>query len=488
MSATVEHVITPALLQRIQHRWGALLRRAGAREAAVTRALLHARTLETAQRNEIASLRARLHGLEQLMFDYAANRRGAQRKIQAAPALARPAAAVYTAAPVAPASPAPVRLAPAAPVVPAPALIASAPAAPVAPAPSSPAAAPFDPAAIVAAMLPLDAPAQDAPGGVQDALLRLRSNFTPRPPASVAEAIAATADASLSREAEAWQAEELWTVDSGLLDGGPSDSGPWFPRALRLLAAEDPRAAGRLLLQLLPAQGLVWPEDVAYTLDIADTGCLNVVVNGDTTTIKPLLNIDPVHAPVLRTDLAGLARTVTARRGWGRIGARLSGSRGRLRPLHALACAPLGLRDLQRQGVRLDPALLLRLLARAIDPAWTAGRELTVGFRCLDLPRASCFLHVSGRTAVAVTGTPPLGQVTGTLSCRAERLLELLLAPDGNGNGNGSEQDGDGLEMLRRCGASTGGDAGAVLALLRWLRAIDAATAAVPDAGLAVAA
>jgi hypothetical protein len=471
MSATVEHVITPALLQRIQRRWVALLRRAGAREAAIARALVHARALETAQRHEIATLRGQLHGLEQVVFEYAANRRGGQRNMHAAPALARPAAIASTPALIAPA-PAAIAAAPAAaPAVPAPAPAAVAPAAPAPLVPLPSVVAPFDPAAIVAAMLPLDEVEQDAPGGVEDALLRLRSGPTSRPPASVEASIAAAPDANLVES----EAEELWTADGGLWDGGLSDSGPWFPRALRLLAAEDPRAAGRLLLQLLPAQGLVWPEDVAYTLDIADTGCVNVIVSGDTTTIKPLLNVDPVHAPVLRTDLAGLARTVTARRGWGRIGARLSGSRGRLRPLHALACAPLGLRDLQRQGVRLDPALLLRLLARVIDPAWTAGCELTVGFRCLDLPRASCFVHVSGRTAVAVTSTPPLGQVTGTLSCRSERLLELLLA-----------QDDDGMQALRHCGASIGGDAGAVLELLRWLRAVDAATAV--NTGLAVVA
>jgi hypothetical protein len=232
---------TKALLERVGQRWAALLRRANAREAAARRALAHARTVESAQRGELAVLQERTRGLEQIVFDYALHRRARR--------------------------------------TPAPLLV--------------------------------EAPHTDVPPAEEHA------------------------------EDHA--------------------DGCWFPRTFRQLAAEDPREAGRLLLQLLPAQGLVWPEDLAYTLNIAETGFVAVTVSGDETTVQPLLGLDLTQPPALRTDLAGLARAVIARRGWPRIGARVSGTHGTLRPLRALARAPLSLRDLQRQGVQLDPALLARL-------------------------------------------------------------------------------------------------------------------------------
>ncbi|HEV3071597.1 MAG TPA: hypothetical protein VGY76_09285 [Solirubrobacteraceae bacterium] len=300
MSATIEHMTTQqahmttqqALMARLQRRWVALLRRANAREAAARRALAHARTVESARRSELAVLQERARGLEEIVFNYAINRRPL-RGHTLGEAVAKPHLALPAHTPTPP--------------------------------------APFDPVALVAAMLPLTEPQ------------------TPPAPTPVEE---------LAMSGEGHSAD---STDS------EASSGYWFPRAFRRLVAEDAREAGRLLLQLLPAQGLVWPEDVAYTLNVAETGFLSVTVSGDTTTVQPLLSLNLAQAPALRTDLAGLARTVTARRGWGRIGARVSGTRGTLRPLRALACAPLSLRDLERQGIYLDPALLRRL--QALDAA-----------------------------------------------------------------------------------------------------------------------
>ena len=319
MSASIEHMTTKALLERVGQRWAALLRRANAREAAARRALAHARTVESAQRGELAVLHERARGLEQIVFDYALHRRGVRGGT------------------VAPQIPAP------APRVPAPAPAAS-----------------FDPAALVAAMLPLGEPDQDEPD-VAHALSQLRA--TGQPQAQVRTPVLRTPAPMLveAPHTDLPPAEE---------DAEDHADGYWFPRALRRLAAEDPREAGRLLLQLLPAQGLVWPEDLAYTLNIAETGFVAVTVSGDKTTVQPLLSLDLAQPPALRTDLAGLARAVTARRGWGRLGARVSGTHGTLRPLRALARAPLSLRDLERQGVQLDPALLARL--RELDDAEAA--------------------------------------------------------------------------------------------------------------------
>ena len=198
---------------------------------------------------------------------------------------------------------------------------------------------------------------------------------------------------------------------------------PWFPRAFRRLAEEDPEAAGRLFLQLLPAQGLVWPEDVAYRIEVVETGALAVDVSAGASTVRPLLESDaPARAgePTLRTDLAGLARAVAGRRGWSRVGARIAGSRSRhLRPLRALAAAPLQLSDLKRAGARPDPVLLLRLLALAVDPEWTAKAVFTVACRWRGRVHNGCYIHVFERAPVAVTSLPPLGRVAATLELRS---------------------------------------------------------------------
>jgi hypothetical protein len=250
---------------------------------------------------------------------------------------------------------------------------------------------------------------------------------------------------------------------------GASDT-PWFPRAFRRLAEEDPEAAGRLFLQLLPAQGLVWPEDLAYRIEVAETGALAVDVCAGVSTVRPLLESGaPARAgePTLRTDLAGLARTVAGRRGWSRVGARIAGARNRhLRPLRALAAAPLQLSDLKRAGARPDPALLLRLLALAIDPAWTAEEVFTVECRWRGRVHSGCYVHVFERAPVAVTSLPPLGRVAATLSCDPAHMVEILL----------------GEIPLEHALAQIGGDRAAIASLLEWFRRVDATAITLPVA------
>lgn len=148
MSATIEHLTTETLLERLGRRWSALLHRANAREAAARRALAHARAVQSVQKTELAVLRERAQGLEQIILDYAINRhplRGRSTVSSLTPASAvqpplSQAEAVHT------------------------------PQRTPQPTTQSNPVTPFDPAALVAAMLPLAEPApreidiEDAPG------------------------------------------------------------------------------------------------------------------------------------------------------------------------------------------------------------------------------------------------------------------------------------------------------------------------------------
>jgi hypothetical protein len=492
---------------RIQRKWTILLLRAHARESALRSALAYARAEEAQlrlqldgerQRHAIESnlLRDRLRRIEQSFLSYVAAARGAL----SAPRVARLRNSGGSLD--AGASPRAGGLLALAPGDTSTALVPGGSSTVLAQggasgsatgAPPQTAPAPFDPIATVASMLPLSrahagAPEADIDGALDRLQAVVRSTVPHRldtdlPPAPLPAAPGAAAPTvqvpavqtpddehrsgqDAHRDGQDKQRsghDERSTTD----DSGASDT-PWFPRAFRRLAEEDPEAAGRLFLQLLPAQGLVWPEDVAYRIEVAETGALAVNVRAGRGTVRALLESGaPARAgePTLRTDLAGLARTVAGRRGWSRVGARLASARNRhLRPLRALAAAPLELRDLRRAGARPDPVLLLRLLALAIDPEWTAEEVFTVACRWHGRVQSDCYVHVFERAPVAVTSAPPLGRVAATLSCDPADMLDILL----------------GEIPLEHPRAQIGGDRAAIASLLEWFRRVDATAITIP--------
>jgi hypothetical protein len=461
---------------RIQHKWTTLLRRAHARESALQGALAHARTteaelrlqLEREQRRHTAEsglLRERLQRLEQCLLSLvAAGRRGILR-----PPLAAHRFSATAAHDTAAASP--------------PAMGKASPEA-HAPAPVPP--APFDPVATVAALLPLSQAQTGAPAAdITGALDRLQAVVRGTGPGEADTDPAIRSDLGqhpVPAPAAQTHGEQLEHPPAVHSDRPEEDRAtvsdtPWFPRAFRRLAGEDPTAAGRLFLQLLPAQGLVWPEDVKYRIEVAETGTLAIDVRAGTATVLPLLessSMPNAGEPALRTDLAGLARTVAGRRGWSRVGARIAHSRNRhLRPLRALAAAPLQLSDLERTGVRADPVLLLRLLALAIDPAWTAQETFTLACRWSGQGSVrSCYIHVFESAPVAVTNAPPLGRVTATLSCAPDDLLDILLGDIALGDSS----------------AQVSGDHAAFTSLLEWFQQVDATAIRIPSETAVVAA
>jgi hypothetical protein len=444
---------------RIQRKWATLLRRADARESALRSALVHARTTETQLRLQLEGerrrhaherhlLRDRLQRLEHCLLSYVATARG---KLSA-PLAATHAVGAHRLGAGAP-QPGPVVN---------PELTAGAPGVQVP--------APFDPVATVAALLPLSQAHAGAPeADVDGALDRLQTvvrGVVPLGP-DVHPLTAPGAHAGGRPAQVEGRDDRAGREASPVLEGGlGSPETPWFPRAFRRLTEEDPTAAGRLFLQLLPAQGLVWPEDVAYRIEVAETGTLAVDVRAGHSTVRALLEPGPARAgePVLRTDLAGLARAVGARRGW-RVGARIAGTRNRhLRPLRSLAAAPLELGDLRRAGVQPDPALLLRLLALAIDPEWTAQELFTVACRWRGRSGGGCYIHVFERAPLAVTSAPPLGRVAATLTCEPRDLLDVLVG---------------GLP-LGGTHAPVSGDRTAVVKLLEWFQRVDATAITLP--------
>lgn len=286
-----------------------------------------------------------------------------------------------------------------------------------------------------AAPAPADRATADAPAGsafAADAAPALGQGLVARetPPTSTAAAVPAR------RELLAPQAAP----------SGPAT--PWLPRALRRLAAEDPETAGRILVGMLPAQGLV-SQRVSYDLVLSDRGTVAVDVHDGRTTVRPLEGPRRSSDVDVRisTDHAGLARLLLRRRGLRRR-ARVKGSRRKLRELRRLAREPLALRDLAATGANLEPALALWLAALAIDSSATFGNRFTIAHAPLPGGPPDAWMRIQHGAPIAVLRTRPGEEPSVTLRCTRGALLALLagVAPP---PGEGAAIDGD-LDALER--------------------------------------
>ncbi len=127
------------------------------------------------------------------------------------------------------------------------------------------------------------------------------------------------------------------------------------------IADRDPERAGRLLLALLPAQGLVHPTALAYDLILDHSTCVRVTVADEGAT-----EVKWVHAPRARADVrfqltggpASIVRLLTAgalrRRLLRRRLAKVHGDRTGLDALRDLLTARLAVAELERVGVSLE--------------------------------------------------------------------------------------------------------------------------------------
>jgi hypothetical protein len=211
----------------------------------------------------------------------------------------------------------------------------------------------------------------------------------------------------------------------------PTTRAPWLRRAFTALADQDPAAAGRLLLRLLPAQRAVHPEPIAYDLVLAERACVRVTVGDGAPAVE---YVDAPRAPEqvrfqLSGDLPRIVRTLTTGRARGRFGrrlARLRGDRAGLAALTGLLAAPLSLRELHAVGVRLDPTLALSVVALMIDPAATAGERFTIAHQAVGSLLAGPYLNVGDGAPPSMTETPVQGPVATTIVCPADSLLLVL--------------------------------------------------------------
>jgi hypothetical protein len=222
--------------------------------------------------------------------------------------------------------------------------------------------------------------------------------------------------------------------------------GPWLRDALVALAADESDLAELLLVALLPAQAGQLKRPLTYELDIHGGATHRVVLDGDYARVEPPGGV-PADARVAGPPaaLVPLAAGAAARR---LPGAHVTGRR-HLRRLLKARRAPLGLADLAAAGVSPSPGLLLTVLARAVEPRWTAGRPLIVDVATEGADRWR--IVASGDGPLLLLPADPEQPAAATLHAAPGRLAAVLA---------GLGAPGDGWIE---------GDTGAVRTLLGWL-------------------
>jgi hypothetical protein len=209
-------------------------------------------------------------------------------------------------------------------------------------------------------------------------------------------------------------------------------------RAFASLAERDPGTAGRLLLALLPAQGLVSPRPLAYDLGLEGLGTVRVSVEGPESPTAVQLTEAPRPATDVRFALSGdpasLARLVASgslRRRFGRRRVRITGDRRAATALFDLVQAPVTLEQLISVGVRLDPWLALTVVSILVDPAWTRGERFSVAFQEPGSLAPGPQLHVRDGRRPSVSETSFGVAPAATVVCVGDRLLAVLAGAHG---------------------------------------------------------
>lgn len=208
---------------------------------------------------------------------------------------------------------------------------------------------------------------------------------------------------------------------------------PALRGALVKLAHDDPASAARLLAGLLPAQWRAVAEPVDYDLTIAEAGTFAVTVAAGAAHVRPVAGPRKEAEFHLRTDALTLAELLAGhgprpRRFGGR--ARVSGKARRLKVLQPLTSTTLSLPDALRAGASLEPELVLRTLAYAVHPSWTAGHDFTIAHTFTG-PEGEETLYLLARDGrgLTVTHEPPADPPSATVVL-SRAAFEAMLRGD----------------------------------------------------------
>jgi hypothetical protein len=188
----------------------------------------------------------------------------------------------------------------------------------------------------------------------------------------------------------------------------------------------------RALLALVPAQRGLLPDPLEYDLTIREVGTFAVWVGADGAEAREIDAPRPrsVAAFHLAADVDALTQAlagVDKRLGrW--IGSlRVRGRRRAAETLRrALAGADLSLAAAARNGADLDPDVVFRAFAHAIDPDWTRGHRFTVAQEIVGDPPRRWHVVIRDGAPVVVERSPSGGAPDAIVSMSRDAFRRLL--------------------------------------------------------------
>jgi hypothetical protein len=193
----------------------------------------------------------------------------------------------------------------------------------------------------------------------------------------------------------------------------------WLEPIFRQLVRSDPERAGRLLVDLLPAQGAATGETVSFDLVLAPEHTIQVRASDGTAVIRRASSPRPIgevdfqvvgtHAALARMLVAGWLRRRLSRRV-----ARVRGERAGVAALEALIGLRADLASLHQLGVRFEPRTAMVLYAGLIDPALTIEERFSIAYA--PAGEALLFLLVRNGAPLEVTGVRPAGRIAATIA------------------------------------------------------------------------
>jgi hypothetical protein len=193
----------------------------------------------------------------------------------------------------------------------------------------------------------------------------------------------------------------------------------WLEPIFRQLVRSDPERAGRLLVDLLPAQGAATAETVSFDLVLAPEHTIQVRAADGSAVIRragsprPIGEVDfqvfGAHAALARMLVAGRLRRRLSRRV-----ARVRGERAGVAALEALIGLRADLASLHRLGVRFEPRTAMVLYAAMVDPDLTVEERFSLAYA--PAGEDLLFLLVRNGAPLEVTGVRPAGRIAATIA------------------------------------------------------------------------
>ncbi|WP_445150937.1 hypothetical protein [Baekduia sp. Peel2402] len=196
---------------------------------------------------------------------------------------------------------------------------------------------------------------------------------------------------------------------------------PWLRNALTALADSEPDIAELLLVALLPAQAGLTRNPITYELQVLGGTTHRVQVEHDL--VRVSLPRGETPKAKVSGSLAALVPLVA-----GGAGRRLPDTtienRRYLRRLLKARRQPVGLAELAAKAVSPSPGLLLTVLAKAVDPAWTQGRRLSIDVAAAGADRWR--IHASGEGPLSILSAEDAPPADATLHTSAGLLPAVL--------------------------------------------------------------